>query len=520
MQLMQPGQTVKLSNSTEMISLSVDHRSTMDRFGKYMIELAFSKTHTSESQVSAQGAVQYYAAHATTPTVRASYRINIIATNAKHIKQMKIDLRTHVKGTDYSMIVDHEPVKSYLFVRKGTENVLKLTVVSEIGKKDIQIESQSKYVQIIANKVGADSLITLKTDKNDGKGLLVIDIINRLQESGEKHLKTVFRLPHTGKEYSVKVAVSQNEQKKIQVVFGMSPKPEDHIGLEMVAASSNKFQIGLIDGRSLRGPTLEAVVDQTVRPTAVHVSYKKHDKSEPKVLISSQLTKLSHESYVMNSHILESMFVSSLTKLATSGIHQEYLFEGALSTRNHRSVGAFSVKIGSPLYIKVHVGKNQPKSYAVSLGVDKRSKIVARVDMITTSKNRPVVGLTTSIETSKLLTSQVDYDMDELSHINQMLQAFIKEQIPTIKEKIHDITKMIISDAKEVYPNLQKSIEELVKLIEVILEDPTFKHFRALIEESLISVRQSVEGIWKWLIETLEKLKTKAIEFLSLASSL
>merc|ERR1712002_959061 len=339
--------------------------------------------------------------------------------------------------------------------------------------------------------------------------------INRVQESGEKHLKTVFRLPHTGKVYSVEVAVSQTEQKKIQVVFGMSPKAEDHIGLEMVAASSNKFQICLIDGRSVRGPTLEAVVDQSVRPTSVRVSYKKSDKSEPKVLISSELTKVSQESYVMNSHILESMLVSSLTKLATSGIHQEYLFEGALSNRTPQSIEAISVKFGSPLYIRVHLGKNQPKSYAVSLGVDKWSKIVARVDMITTNKNRPVVGLTTTVETSRLLTSQVDYDMDELSHIKQMLQAFMEEHVPTIKEKIHDITKMIISDAKEVYPNLQKSIEELMKLVEVILEDPTFKHFRALIEESLICVMQSVEDIWKWLIETLEKLKYKIIELLS-----
>merc|ERR1712002_925138 len=339
--------------------------------------------------------------------------------------------------------------------------------------------------------------------------------INRVQESGEKHLKTVFRLPHTGKVYSVEVAVSQTEQKKIQVVFGMSPKAEDHIGLEMVAASSNKFQICLIDGRSVRGPTLEAVVDQSVHPTAVHVSYRKHDKSEPKVLISSQLIKLSQESYVMDSHILESILVSSLTKLATRGIHQEYLYEGALSTHDHRSIGAFSVKIGSPLYIRVHVGKNQPKSYAVSLGIYKWSKIVARVDVITKREKRPVVGLTTTLETSRLLTSQVDHDMDEFSHIKQMLQAFMKGHIPTIKEKIHGISKMIVSDAKEVYPDLQKSIEELIELIEVILEDPTFKHFRAIIEESLIFVRQLVEDIWKWLEETLEKLKTKVIQLLN-----
>merc|ERR1712002_18425 len=339
--------------------------------------------------------------------------------------------------------------------------------------------------------------------------------INRVQESGEKHLKTVFRLPHTGKVYSVEVAVSQTEQKKIQVVFGMSPKAEDHIGLEMVAASSNKFQICLIDGRSVRGPTLEAVVDQSVHPTAVHVSYRKHDKSEPKVLISSQLIKLSQESYVMDSHILESILVSSLTKLATRGIYQEYLYEGALSTRDHRSLAAFSVKIGSPPYIRVHVGKNQPKSYAVSLGIDKWSKIVARVDVITEHEKRPVVGLTTTLETSRLLTSQVDHDMDEFSHIKQMLQAFMKEHIPTTKEKIHGILKMIVSDAKEVYPDIQKSVEELTKLIEVILEDPTFKHIRALIEESLITVRKLVEDIWKWLEETLEKLKTKAIELLN-----
>merc|ERR1712002_175902 len=260
---------------------------------------------------------------------------------------------------------------------------------------------------------------------------------------------------------------------------------------------------------------LEAVVDQSVRPTSVRVSYKKSDKSEPKVLMSSKLTKVSQESYVMNSHILESMLVSSLTKLATSGIHQEYLFEGALSNRTPQSIEAISVKFGSPLYIRVHLGKNQPKSYAVSLGVDKWSKIVARVDMITMNKKLPVVGLTTTIDTSRLLTSHVDYDMDEFSHIKQMLQAFMKEHIPAIKEKIHDSTKMIISDAKEVYPNLQKSIEELMKLVEVILEDPTFKHFRALIEESLICVMQSVEDIWKWLIETLEKLKYKIIELLS-----